>query len=141
MGRYSYSNRRTVERCKSITMKFLNERHGFDGMLHQGGISWSRREEKLGSVGFEVFALDGDGYVRFQFVHTDNRTGEKTEFDYKVLVESTPCYFGGVRWWFLCPLVMNGRRCNRRVGALYLGDGKYFGCRHCYNAGRANFYH
>src|SRR4030042_4621781 len=25
----------------------------------------------------------------------------------------TPCYFGGIRWWFKCP------SCNRRVGILY----------------------
>jgi hypothetical protein len=38
------------------------------------------------------------------------------------------------RWWFVCPLVVNGRPCNRRVGKLYLpGASRYFGCRHCYD--------
>ena len=43
------------------------------------------------------------------------------------------CNFGGYRWWFICPLVVNGNVCGRRVGALYLGGEEYFGCRHCYN--------
>jgi hypothetical protein len=42
--------------------------------------------------------------------------------------------FGGLRWWFVCPLVVNGRPCQRRVGKLYLPPrGRYYGCRHCYD--------
>ncbi|MHC4269878.1 MAG: hypothetical protein ACYSWS_04665 [Planctomycetota bacterium] len=51
----------------------------------------------------------------------------------KVRFVSTPCYYGGQRWWFICPLVVNGEVCGRRVGVLYLGGGEYFGCRHCYD--------
>ena len=35
-------------------------------------------------------------------------------------------------WWFICPLIKDGIACNRRVLKLYIGGGKYFGCRHCY---------
>jgi hypothetical protein len=35
-----------------------------------------------------------------------------------------------MRWWFICPLVVNDRPCRRRVAKLY-GAGKYFGCRTC----------
>jgi len=39
-----------------------------------------------------------------------------------------------VRYWFICPLSVNGVYCGRRVGTLYLASGgPYFGCRHCYN--------
>jgi len=42
--------------------------------------------------------------------------------------------FGGVRWWFVCPLSVNGVECRKRVGKLYLPPRqKYFGCRHCYD--------
>ncbi|MCI0625457.1 MAG: hypothetical protein L0387_28065 [Acidobacteria bacterium] len=41
--------------------------------------------------------------------------------------------FGGVRWWFRCPLVIKGKPCRRRVGKLYLPYGRsLFGCRHCH---------
>jgi len=42
--------------------------------------------------------------------------------------------YGGLRWWFQCPLKgLSGRRCGRRVGKLYLPPGEaYFGCRACH---------
>src|SRR6185369_10508511 len=49
------------------------------------------------------------------------------------LVTTQPNY-GGVRWWFVCPLTTRGQACNRRVMKLYLPpNGHYFGCRHCYD--------
>ncbi len=86
-----------------------------------------------GGVSFAVSTVAGDEYIRFQYTQTDKHSGEKTELDYKVRLVWTPCHFGGRRWWFICPLIVNGRVCNRRVGVLYLASGKYFGCRHCYN--------
>jgi hypothetical protein len=42
--------------------------------------------------------------------------------------------FGDARWWFICPLTVNGRACQRRARKLYLpSGGRYFGCRTCYN--------
>jgi hypothetical protein len=130
VGRWLYSDRRTVEECKSITTKFLNEHNYFDGC---GGLSWSRGGEKIGSIGFVVSTVEGNEYIRFQYTQTDRHASSKTELNYEARLTWTPCYFGGRRWWFVCPLVVNGRVCNRRVGVLYLGGGKYFGCRHCYN--------
>ena len=43
-------------------------------------------------------------------------------------------HYGGVRWWFICPLSVNGVDCRRRVGKLYIPPRqKYFGCRSCYD--------
>jgi hypothetical protein len=44
----------------------------------------------------------------------------------------TPCHYGGRRLWFICPGVVNGRVCGRRVAILY-SAGRYFLCRQCYN--------
>ncbi len=42
--------------------------------------------------------------------------------------------FGGIRWWFLCPLNNAGVTCNRRVKKLFFPPrGQYFGCRTCFN--------
>ena len=52
--------------------------------------------------------------------------------NYHVRLVATRPNFGGLRWWFVCPLVVNGRACGRRVRKLYLAPGcSYFGCRHC----------
>jgi len=132
MGRWSYSNRWTVEECKTITTKVLNGHNLFNGGVRSGGMDWNGNGKKTGSISFVVSTVKGDEYFRTYYTHTSNKE-EKTEIDYKVRLTWTPCYFGGRRWWFICPLVVNGRTCYRRVGSLHLGNGKYFGCRHCYN--------
>lgn len=53
------------------------------------------------------------------------------EASYAVELTTTPCYFGGRRYWFICPLVVDGAFCGKRMGVLYLG-GRWFGCRDCY---------
>lgn len=134
MGRDSYSNRWTVENCKSISTKFLKENGYFKGLHTFGGvISWSCRGQSRGSVGISSSMVEGDEYIRFEYTYTDRTTEEKTNLNYKVRLVSTPCHFGGKRWWFICPLVIEGHPCQRRITTLYLPNAKYFGCRHCYN--------
>jgi hypothetical protein len=40
--------------------------------------------------------------------------------DYRVRLTATRPRFGGLRWWFVCLLIVNGRPCNRRVGKFHL---------------------
>jgi hypothetical protein len=68
--------------------------------------------------------------AQLTYTATDNFSKEKTDYDYTVVLENTPCNLGGIRWWFICPLVVGGVRCGRRVRVLYNGSG-YFGCRTC----------
>ncbi|MCP4481335.1 MAG: hypothetical protein GY817_00705 [bacterium] len=133
MGRYPYSNRMTVEESKSLSTKFLKKHNYFCG-LNSGVVTWSRSGNKTGSISIKVDVLNKENaFIQFQYTQTDRTTDKKSEIDYKAKLVSTSCYYGGVRWWFRCPLVINGKQCNRKVGVLYLGNGKYFGCRHCYN--------
>jgi len=77
-------------------------------------------------------SLTNEGnYIQLVYTQTD-KEGNKRDFDYKVQLESTPCHYGGYRYWFICPLTVNGRYCGRRAATLYKA-GDYFGCRHCYN--------
>ncbi|MES2224281.1 MAG: hypothetical protein V4469_05125 [Patescibacteria group bacterium] len=93
-------------------------------------ISWGENGNK-GHIGCEV-NLNEDANVRFHYSQTDTDSGEKKDFDYKVSLVKTPCYFGKYRFWFECPARCKGINCQRRVGVLYK-DGDYFACRHCYN--------
>ena len=44
-----------------------------------------------------------------------------------IRLTSTPCYFGGRRWWFVCPA------CDRRAGVLYKPPhSRNYLCRHCH---------
>jgi hypothetical protein len=87
-------------------------------------------KEQAAAVGYEVNTADpARAWVRLFYILTD--TGEQV--NYLVDLQTTDLHSGGRRWWFTCPLVMNGTPCGRRVGRLYLPQGaRYFGCRHCY---------
>jgi hypothetical protein len=62
----------------------------------------------------------------------------KERVDYQIQLVATGCNFGGLRWWFLCPLRRKGVNCGRRVEKLFLPSKgfvippRYFGCRHCH---------
>jgi hypothetical protein len=43
-----------------------------------------------------------------------------------IKLETTPCHYGGKRYWFLCP------HCSKRVAVLYERN-KLYRCRHCHN--------
>lgn len=136
MGRWSLTTRLTVEKCKDIDVFWLRRNDWFCG-FRSGTIAWRNSHgEETSSVGIQVEVFpdrEGEDYVRFIYTST-NRGGEETNLNYKVQLVKTPCYFGGFRYWFICPLTTNGVYCGRRVGKLYLPpNGLYFGCRHCYN--------
>ena len=133
MGRWYWDKKDTVEDCRSVSIAFLRKHDYFCG-CRSGTILWKNSYgEETSSIGVTVSTMDGDSYARFFYTHTSRQTGEKTRCDYKVLLVTTPCHLGGVRWWFICPLSQNGVYCGRRVGKLYCPPGgKYYGCRHCY---------
>lgn len=116
--------------CKKIEIWWLLRDMSIHGKTYKSTtVSWGENGSR-GSVGVNVSIYD-EKYVRFYYTQTDNYTGEKKEFDYKVQLEETQCHFGGIRFWFICPLYKNKKYCGRRVGVLYK-DGDWFGCRHCY---------
>jgi len=134
MGRYYWDKKNTVEESRSVSIAFLGKHDYFCG-FRSGVISWTNCfGEQTSSIGVTVDTAEHDPHVRFQYTNMRRSTGEKTECDYKVILVSTPCNFGGVRWWFICPLTTNSVPCGRRVAKLYCPPGAiYYGCRHCYN--------
>jgi hypothetical protein len=62
------------------------------------------------------------------------RVADEEDVHIPVRLQTTPTNFNGERWWFVCPLIVGGVECNRRVSKLYLPAGeRYFGCRHCHD--------
>lgn len=132
MGRWHYGTRTEADNVKKIETSFL-KKHGYFKGWRSGTITWTQGwSENKSSVGIEVSTMNDENYLRIHYTQTDNTTGEKKDFDYKIPLATTPCYFGGKRYWFVCPWYRNGIYCGRRVGVLYK-DGDYFACRHCYN--------
>jgi len=137
MGRWPWSDRKTVEECTELSVgKML-----MNGVFEKGpGSLWSSTwtnslGKETGSIGF-WFRRSPEGvlYLQLSYTITRGNSHEKTPVEYPVGLTTTQCNFGGVRYWFICPLVVDDKPCMRRVGKLYLPPGgKYFGCRHCYN--------
>ncbi len=102
------------------------------GVWHGGRCIWYRdgeRKEEAASMDYEVNTHAVPPWVRLFYRFTESGF----EADYRIILETTRPRFGGLRWWFRCPLVIEGRPCGRRVGKLYLpSGGRYYGCRHCY---------
>ena len=125
MGYSIHGKRAVVEDCECISIFFFKE-HGYLDENKSGVITWSNSlGEKLASIGVES-NLGTAPYIRISYTITHQRTGEKSEYDYKVLLARTDCNFGGFRYWFICPA------CNKRVANLYSPQwNPYYGCRHC----------
>ncbi len=133
MGRYYYSKKEEADSLKKIQTWFLKKHGYFSSGYRSGTITWtSNWSDNKSSIGLSSSIYDGEKYIRLNYTQTDRSTEEKKDFKYRITLTSTPCYFGGFRYWFICPWYSNGAYCGRRVGVLYLG-GKYFACRHCYD--------
>lgn len=132
MGRYYYSKKEEADSLKQVNVFFFRKHKYFNSGYIGGRIIWSRNGEEVGSISVQSSIDMGEDYVRLIYTQTDRETGDKKDFDYKVYLTTTPCYFGGKRYWFLCPAYRSGIYCGKRVGTLYK-SGDYFACRHCYD--------
>lgn len=134
MGRYSYSSKDRADSLKKIEMPWL-KKHGYvynNYSFERSSIKWTYQDGRENSISFEVSTTTYEKKIRIYYTITDRQTGEKRDIDYTMPIVSTPCHFGGVRYWFKCSLSRDGVYCGRRVGTVYMG-GDYFACRHCYD--------
>ena len=120
---------RTARRWTQTTQ--MRESVVVPGIHRTGGWKWfnAATGEKTSSIGYEVCTLDMSApWLRLHYRFTERNVA----IDYRVRLTTTRPRFGGLRWWFVCPLVVGGQPCNRRVGKLFLPPaGRYFGCRPC----------
>ena len=134
-GRGVWNRKNRVDEVRSIDILDLQRKEVFSkGSTWSWTSSWSRNGEVVASISYRVESGgNGPTGLRFMYTITDNETGEKKDYNYIIPVVSTPCNYGGKRWWFICPLVVNGRACQRRCRIVYMPPGaKYFGCRECH---------
>jgi hypothetical protein len=122
-----------VEECRALDAnRWMREKVLAPGVHLSGGWTWRNATtgEQTSAIGYEVCTREmAEPWVRLHYTFT--RDGQAV--DYRVRLTTTRPRFGGLRWWFVCPLIVGGRPCERRVGKLYLPPGaRYYGCRRCY---------
>ena len=127
-GRRDQGGKKTTEDCRSLDVRKLQR----DGLLNNGssfGWSWTRNGEKIASIQLKV----GDNRVTLDYRH-QRSSSEWNNHNYPVMLEWTPCNYGGLRAWFKCPV----SGCDRRVAKLHIGSAGIFACRHCYQLAYAS---
>lgn len=130
-GRPSGSGRGTVEACRSIDVNRLHR----EGCLRAGwigGWQWTRDGEQVASINLRA------EHDRLHLSYRVRIGGGKWEdVAETVRIVRVACRFGGARPYFICPGVVSGIACGRRVAKLH-GPGRYFLCRHCHRLAHAS---
>lgn len=132
MGRTSWRDK--ADEATKIEISWLKKQGKIynTNTYESASIYWTHYpSETKSSISYSIMTDDaGIKRMRFEYTITDRNSGEKRKIDYNVQLTTTPCYYGNVRFWFVCPFSVGGKYCGRRVGNLYL-SGDYFCCRHC----------
>jgi hypothetical protein len=128
--------RTTVEECLSLDAnRWMREGILKTGHCHAGFQRWTYASGAGFTVDLEVDTQDlVDPWMRLRYSWVWHSTGQKDSADYQVRLTTSRPHFGGLRWWFRCPMRKDGISCGKRVGKLYLHPrGRCFGCRLCYD--------
>ncbi|MHC4068562.1 MAG: hypothetical protein ACYS18_07675 [Planctomycetota bacterium] len=125
--RYYYNRKATADESCRLEMSYLKKRGMLTGEESIEKITWTSSMTGKTTAVLVLVDVTDEPFVILSYTVTD-REGNKTDYDYEVSLVTTPCNFGGVRYWFAC------LSCGRRVAVLYLAPGDvYFRCRHCNN--------
>lgn len=112
-GRPSGYGKPVVEDYRSLDVNLLHR---------AGNLRWSSDSKTVSSVNASQLLLS----YRVQTGGTDWEDVVEN-----VRIVRAPCRFGGTRPYFICPSVVSGVVCGRRVATLHVA-GRFFLCRHCY---------
>lgn len=133
MGRYYYNQKQEADSLKKIQTWELRKIGFFKSGWRSGTMSWTNGwTGNKSNITINANVSEYGNYIQLVYTQTDRESGEKENYDYKIPLTTTPCYFGGKRFWFTCVASRSGIYCGRRVAVLYKG-GDYFACRHCYD--------
>ena len=134
-GRWGhYSRRATTRECRVLdTFSLAREGILRGGVCESSVLKWININygELRWTIQVEVDTRASvDPTIRLKY--TVMRTGE--QFDYPVYLKTTVPTYGGLKWWFTCPLT-----CGRRVRKLFIAPGSnHFSCRHCHDLSYAS---
>jgi hypothetical protein len=113
---YRWNSKQTVEEGLTLNLnKLIRDGSIRPGVSWQGTLIWTntRTREKVASIGYVADLIDPDNaYIRLHYNHNDKPQ------KYIVPLTTTQPNFGGVRWWFICPVS------GQRVGKLYSPPGQ-----------------
>lgn len=110
----------TVDETKKIDIRYMRR----EGLLKPGmtgHLRWSYRGQPTGNIHYQTHK----DYIAINYRYKATDTAEWEPVSEHIILEQTPCHFGGYRQWFKC------LGCTRRVAVL-CQRGKSFRYRHCH---------
>ena len=117
---YRWDTKTTIEEVRRLDIRYMRQ-HGLLRPGYLGSMTWHRGDKETGSIQFHV---SYDNRIVLDYRYREY-SGEWESVRETIMMDWTPCHYGGTRPWFRCP------GCARRVGVL-CGYGKWFLCRHCH---------
>lgn len=123
-------SKRICEESRRISLSWL-KKNGYMNHSHYGGIVWTSSDGSKNDINYWIDISGSSPSIRLIYTVTFRWEGVKKDFDYHVPLVTQNCFFGGFRWWFICPLYKNGVYCGKKAGNLYFGSNGYYGCRIC----------
>src|SRR4051812_15511955 len=109
------ASKTTVEDCLVLSSSKLVR----DGMLRSNlwinsTLTWTtvHTGRKLSSVGYAPQTERDHGWIRLYY----SRSSDGEKVDFRIDLTTTPLPWQRLRWWFVCPVSVEGRACGRRVG-------------------------
>lgn len=117
--RFHYHPKITAESQRRIDVRWLKKQGHFTPNTI-GTLKWEWGNKQ---IGFVVYYMEADLMITF---YPFLNHGKWEHIAQKICFDKTPCNYGNLRSWLLCP------GCSKRVAILY-GAGKFFLCRHCCN--------
>lgn len=115
-----------ADSIRKIDVHFLKN-NGYFSSTRWGTLRWTSSFSGYdGSASLESVLVNDVKYLRIRC--SVSEYGMEESYTCEIVLTTTPCYYGGKRYWMLCP----SWGCRRRVGTLYFVGGR-FACRHCFN--------
>ncbi|MBL6985229.1 MAG: hypothetical protein ISR74_06505 [Candidatus Thioglobus sp.] len=118
-GYYRDSKRATTEGTRRIDIRFL-KKSGFLRPNTAGSLSWNNGGAPNGDIRYTM--LDDVMILKYRYRHY--YSDEWVSVNQDIMLDKTPCNYGGERKWFICP------SCGGRCGILYQSS-ELFKCRSC----------
>ncbi len=124
---WRWDARNTVQEYRCLDVRQMHKAGVLRPGVGTGWAWWNANGEQTSSITLRA------EHDRIVLSYRWKRTSEESQ-DVQEAVSLTwsACNLGGRRPWFICPGVVNGVACGRRVAKLYCA-GRYFLCRHCYH--------
>ena len=120
------SKKKVAESLPRISIFQLNQDGFLEPGTHEAVIGWLQSADEVPMA--THMETTGSGYLNLRYF-----TLKGVDYDAWVRIVSTPCRYGGLRYWFQCPdgeRRLGGDKPEHRAAVLYF-NGEQFVCRAC----------